>query len=1053
MNSRFQISYDLDPPPRHVVDAGLHLAARYETLATLGGYGQSIRAVDLPDGWMAYIVNLPHSKTVHFVGENAELAARRQDEEYVRPSTTVIPILYHYTGISTDHRLITAGESVIAKAGYTNGAADFNSLKTSTTYFIDNNESIVTEYNISNSKEYSSLACFKVGVAVDPAIRQSSSDVNRFQGYRCDPRRYTGMLPTVIQLLLGVGKVLPSEIDDDKTDIEYAKDSRAASITDDDLQSYGSLTLGSGSAAKMSLKYDYRWGRTHGIVWARRTPKTGAPFIQAADPERTWEPFLCEIGTRGILLMPLPRDGASFDPAVRDVYLSLNPTLRNVIPLASDFVPEDLDPELLEVATNYVKAQKNLIDSGKSDVFSLFGGFPIDECFPQDEAELERLIRSGVVIRLNSFDFFYSKNAVSSDHGWAFTTFVDWMDDKFPANHSMATNLCYSQDYDGYVDRSYACVLDFHISQINRAYTSLADSVIQVFGLTKFVDIYKATLLSDAQAEYLLSYGTYEDFLEMQCFSEWVASAHSSILEENFIGVRTSFAIGPRMESCSGNCLAEYPFNNVPPSQYGGDPLGHPFYYHDLLYKPWDSISNTYYFFNTTRTPRIFIVPDNLYNVVDGFAFCPYKTFFVYDVCAVFGNCFTRFSISSRVCFSTFPEYGNKYPIFCKFYVTYYLDSTNVTILNMGAVPDYYVWPYDRSCAGSFGKYYLKYDTSTSYVSASLGVTWIPDNGLAANFLSDISAQFYQWAVNLPNEYATIYANGYVTSEQTSARGGIPPELRVDFLEDYPRFKSTFFYVALDVKDSRAGFVAMSFLNFGYGMNVTVDSKDVYLSYGYGTTFINPTVIEPSSEECMGDTFVIAENCTGCAPNLTFDRTVNYVSEYSGGTYNEAVHATAYCLERSYDNYLFFIPRQGPAETDFIPLGYYVSTCSTPDDICYCPVFIPGENTNESFHVYAHLGNSMWPLLAEYTNPFKSPPPFELFKNSCGGTEDTYIFFNFPVEPSMLSSAFHGSYGETYYHLEPLESSGWYQTKRLVDSGDIVPSSVCFGCFPLVEGV
>ena len=1045
MASRFQISYDFDAPPQHVIDAGLHLAARYETLATLGGYGQSIRAVDLPDGWMAYIVNLPHSKTVHFVGENAELAARRQDEEYVRPSTTVIPILYHYTGISTDHVLITAGESVIAKAGYTNGAADSNSLKTSTTYFIDNNESIVTKYNISNSKEYSSLACFKVGVAVDPAIRQSSSDANRFQGYRCDPRRYTGMLPTVIQLLLGVGKVLPSEIDGDKTDIEYAKDSRAASITDDDLQSYGSLTLDSGSAAKMSLKYDYRWGRTHGIVWARRTPKPDAPFIQSADPDRIWEPFLCEIGTRGILLMPLPRDGASFDPAVRDVYLSLNPTLRNVIPLASDVVPEDMDQELKDVATNYVRAQKNLINSGKSDVFSLLGGFPIDECFPQDDAELERLINSGVIIRLDVIDWFYSYNAVSSDHGWAFTTFVNWMDAGFPADHSMATNLCYSQFYDGYVEYSYAYVLHFDISQVGRTYTSLAGSVIQVFGLTKFVDIYKATLLSDEQAEYLLLYGTYEDFLDMPCDSEWVASVYYSLVEWNYLGQESALGNRYYMQSCQGGCLAEHPFNNVPLTYYGGAALEPSFSYSSLLYKAWDSISNMYHFLDTTLKPKYYNYREIIY---DGFQFIPYKTFFVYDVCASFGKCFGS-ARYGRTCFFVRDNNTNDtYSPDFNFYTKYYLDSADATILNVGLTPDYHVWPHAHACVSvNRNRYYIGYDTSTRYVSDNLEAVWVPDGNLASNFLSDISAQFYSWAVALPDVGVVDWA-GNTTCLPGVVNGSPTPCLRSVYIDEYPSEPYSF-YVVLDIKDSRAGFVALNFLNFGYDINVTLDTKVVYGGSDFCNTFVNPITAIPGGGDCSDDfIYVAAENCFGCAyPPYSLMYTEYYVADYSGGTYNEVVHATAYCLERSYDNYLFFIARQGSAETDFIFRGYYREH-DGPDPCCD-PVFEAGYAYG-NFHVSAHLNNSMWPILAEYTNPFKSPPPIEMFRNSCGGTEDTYIFFNLPAEPSMLGTT---SYGHTYYYIAPLESSGWYQTKRLVDSGDIVPSSVCFGCFPLVEGV
>jgi len=85
---------------------------------------------------MAYIVNLPHAKTIHFVGEGGEAVARPQEGEYVKPGTTVVPILYHYTGISTNQELVAASSEIAELAGYSSDFASLTTLKLSTTYFL-----------------------------------------------------------------------------------------------------------------------------------------------------------------------------------------------------------------------------------------------------------------------------------------------------------------------------------------------------------------------------------------------------------------------------------------------------------------------------------------------------------------------------------------------------------------------------------------------------------------------------------------------------------------------------------------------------------------------------------------------------------------------------------------------------------------------------------------------------------------------------------------------------------------------------------------------------
>lgn len=944
MASRFQISYDLDAPPQHVIDAGLHLAARYETLATLGGYGQSIRAVDLPDGWMAYIVNLPHSKTVHFVGENAELAARRQ-EEYVKPGTTVVPILYHYTGISTNQELVAAASEIAELAGYGSDFADLASLKTSTTYFIDNTAWAVHSYELSNAKSYSDVACFKLGIPVDAAIRKVSSDSTKFQGYRCDPKRYTGMLPMVIQLLLGVGRVVPSEVDDDKTDIEYAKDSRAASLTDDDLQSYGSMTLDDAvdSGLSMSLKYDYRWGRTHGIVWARRTPKTNAPFIQSADPDRIWEPFLCEIGTRGILLMPLPRDGASFDSAVRDVYLSLNPTLRHSITDTHAIMPTDEDydfnDELTTIAYFYdVLAQDRLGANadGDADLFWVFGGFPTDECFPQDDAKLERLIDSGVVIRLTHplLEWFYSNKAVSLDHGWAFTKFTSLMNPFFPSERSMATNVCYEENGLGHATYSHSVVIEFDIFQGEREYTSLAQDVISSLGLTKFTDIYKATLLTDEQAIAILASGSYEDFLALSCSPEWVASVDISVRDSGAICV----PVTPYLPNLgvvreddflinyyAFDFLEDYSYLNEP-ILLGPTPNGRLAYttrlYDYFRYKTWDSLENRYTLFgpynpyaDTVLAPPISGVP--------GLELAPYKSFFVLDTYCCVGRFKYYIGTDTRFEPTTLKFY---YSGFYRNYLGRYT-SLRGNIINMAGY-------YDLLTANSCGELSTLSQTLSFFGFAS----WVPDNYLALNS-----------AYAVGSAVGTYYSTGWLSIPQ------------------YVRNRCNIFgdergtIVILDVKDSRAGVFVLSFEDWSVNQVIEFDSE-CYCS-------------DPGDHYQLLTGYIYALECYDSL-FLCYALRTNDPSGISYGHISYPYQGHMFVTDSLWDSFKDYSnPLQSPPPVEYFKLHcggseeLYISTGISPDrfsssDIVYLPeyfYFVPLES-RKAFELRNYIFSEQIPL-------------------------------------------------------------------------------------------
>jgi hypothetical protein len=128
-----------------------------------------------------------------------------------------------------------------------------------------------------------------------------------------------------------------------------------------------------GVAPKVEVKFDYQFGKTHGLT--------------KADDGQC---YIIEIGMDGAYAWPLEIDPLSKTPAGR----------RRC---------ELLYPEFFE------------IDSTGQMLFDYFGGFPSGKQFPKDREERQHLINAGEILELcDDLSDFYSKSFFSSSQGWAF---------------------------------------------------------------------------------------------------------------------------------------------------------------------------------------------------------------------------------------------------------------------------------------------------------------------------------------------------------------------------------------------------------------------------------------------------------------------------------------------------------------------------------------------------------------------------------------------------------------------------------------------------------
>ena len=477
--------------PRNILDDALRCAGIVSQTKAWIGAAQYTKAFELSDGYQLYVIDLDHVQTIHIIPPRpAALIDPLPTPQEAVDSTDDIPIISFVSGGAHTGAMgfTEEGESKIINDRVeliSGGAARLRTAQLFT------------------PKE----VAVKVGVPQHYRFQSMFDQMPRTQLHPLQPGRFTGAMASVVQLLLGVGKIRTDDYENrflDAMELPGVWDDELVMTRGDEitlerpLDDVGTIALrdteeNEDRQVVIQLAYDYRWNRTHGIVWGDRdvtdellpdADSAGMPASMVADPGRKKEPFLVEIGQRGLFVTPLPRDEASFFEQVRAQYLMVYPELGQYTPFA------------------------------RQTLFDGLGGFPTGGALPGDPDELDRLVRAGIVVEADcDLSMFYEGAAFCTAHGWA-----------FGESQAKAINTCY-KSHNG-IRHGYCYEVRMDISQRpNLELNPRSEAIVGLLGLNDFVDFFKAARLTDEQIDQLLDSESYDEFDGMEVEPDWIVDA------------------------------------------------------------------------------------------------------------------------------------------------------------------------------------------------------------------------------------------------------------------------------------------------------------------------------------------------------------------------------------------------------------------------------------------------------------------------------------------------------------------------------------------------
>ena len=487
------ITFEREEPSYEVIEQAVRCAEQLRVQKEAAGMQQAIKGYDLPDGTQVYVVDLSDAWTVHIIPPLSEMPILPPvGEPFDSPILEYMPII----GVASGAAFTGRGEFTDRGLRVINARVDLVSggavrPRTRELFTLDD-------------------VAHKVGVMEPPGHRGLLTDPEDVftQLNSHQPGRFTGALASVVQLLLGVGKLYPRDYE-----ARFLDATGGANIAEDELHLLAGDTWDSPvvdttpvedvptiavsmeefdedeqdeAVGQIQLRYDYRWHRTHGICWGQRYQMDNALDVSMrADPHRSQEPFLVEITRQGVFAIPLPRDPASFYQEVREQYLKVYPELGQYAPFRGQ------------------------------TLFEAFGGFPLGASIPIFPEERQRWIRSGLLVQADTdMSPFYSGSAFCTAHGWAFSE-----------SGRRAVNVC--RKWDDGVQYGECYTLDIRIEQRhNIKYYERAEDFIALLDLTDPLDIYKAYRLADDEAtRKALFWRDYELFDALEAVPDWVLSA------------------------------------------------------------------------------------------------------------------------------------------------------------------------------------------------------------------------------------------------------------------------------------------------------------------------------------------------------------------------------------------------------------------------------------------------------------------------------------------------------------------------------------------------
>jgi hypothetical protein len=465
-------------PPQTTIDAAIQCADQLRAQKDAWMAPRLVQGFSLSDGSQAYVLDLEDTWRVHIVAvpegyEGEEHAVTRHDA----------PISYTAT-----------------IAGMLSGGMNVTTLEYKAEreppglYIREDRFSLMRDSSRLFSVEEAS---YKLGVPEDSslAVPRGGSPHIYNQFATVEPGNYTGAMSHIVQLLLGVGNIL--DYDYEQRWIN-ADPKRRAPITthtveldiitqerEADPGPATSFYTGQGNK-RVQITYDWRWNRTHGIMWGR----TNRSRRQA---------MLVELGQRGVYVMPFPVDELSTRADVQAQYLRVYPGLDRYSPF----------------------------EDGEKTLFEAIGGFPTGENIPGGTDKLERWIRAGYLLDGNhTLPKFYEGSPMCVGFGWA-----------FHPRGSRAINTMYIVNDKGQkVGYCYEVRLNIQEkAAAQQTRNTVTETVIGVLGLTDKVDKYKAARLPQGFAEALIESPDYASFDAFVVDPDWIVQVQEIKLREGFL--------------------------------------------------------------------------------------------------------------------------------------------------------------------------------------------------------------------------------------------------------------------------------------------------------------------------------------------------------------------------------------------------------------------------------------------------------------------------------------------------------------------------------------
>jgi hypothetical protein len=265
---------------------------------------------------------------------------------------------------------------------------------------------LVAEPSITTPYVSSAYAARKLCVPTTNIYQQSGfapNDTDRAtysQASRKRPGLFTGAMASLVQLLLGAGRFISPSVYEQAADqkkvknpivgAQIAVDYRTNKVDEPPNPSHFQYmkpfkegecrgTYQTADPFSMEVPWDYRWHRTHGIVFGADKTVDGDPSIG----------FVVDISNLGVYAYPI-----QVDPVTK--YLKVQKYMTRVYPWLGEPV-----------------------FNGK-DVFAAFGGIPLPSYFKV--SELNAAVAKGKAIRLcDAAQFYGGGEFISTMFGWAFS--------------------------------------------------------------------------------------------------------------------------------------------------------------------------------------------------------------------------------------------------------------------------------------------------------------------------------------------------------------------------------------------------------------------------------------------------------------------------------------------------------------------------------------------------------------------------------------------------------------------------------------------------------